>query len=250
MSTKQQQKVFESFLDKVSEFPFWIKEIIYIQLREEFEQAYLSEEELHAPIEESYQAYRPMLTFLGEQELANHTNLEDAPVYRFLQMTSENCSIAEITLRNFWTLENTAKIHLFCLQKEYLMKPTSPKVSATALYVAGRIKMGEYFRRIGLISTEELNTALRKQKEMEKNGKQVHFAEVLIKLGYITERETKAIIYIKDECKKRFIFNTAMIEKPDKIEKAQNVPLELKNLRRDIYELQTKLDKIKEIIEQ
>ena len=249
--TKKQQKIFEPFLEKVADFPFWIKEIIYIQIRDEFEQAYLSEADMTAPIDEAYQAYKPTLTYCGKQELQTYKSEEDPPIYRFLQQCAEGCSIAEITLRNFWTLESTAKIHLFCLQKEYVEKPTSAKVSATALYISGRIKMGEYFRRIGKISTDELNTAVRKQKELESQGKQTHFAEDLIQLGYVTEQETKAIIYLKDESKKRFIFNSSVIGNSS----GGSIPPtvvseELKELRRKVYELQTKLDKIRKITEE
>lgn len=248
--TKKQPKIFEPFLEKVSDFPFWIKEIIYTKIREEFEQAYLSEADMNAPLDEAYQAYKPMLTYYGEQELKTHKTEEDPPIYRFLQQCAEGCSIAEITLRNFWTLESTAKIHLFCLQKEYVMKPTSAKISATALYVSGRIKMGEYFRRIGKISTDELNTAVRKQKELEAQGKQAHFAEVLIQLGYITEQETKAIIYLKDECKKRFIFNASMLGRPNDEVAQTAIPEELRELRKQVYELQMKLNKIHQITEE
>lgn len=255
--------IFESFLDKVSEFPFWVKEIIYIKLREEFEQAYLSEADMHAPIEEAYQAYKPLLTYAGKKELAERNNQEDEAVYRFLKIAQEESSIAEITLRNFWTLENTAKVNVHCIQKEYVQKPTSPKVVATALYIAGRIKIGEYFKRIGKITIDELDVAIRKQKELESQGKQVHFAEVLISLGYITEQETKAVIYIKDECKKRFIFNANMLGKSSTTTEAKKVELnseyenasmnekgkaQLVLLRQEVYELQNKLRDIANII--
>lgn len=254
MSNKQ-QKIFEPFLEKVAEFPFWIKEIIYIKIREEFEQAYLSDADLNTPIEETYQAFTPKLTFCGEQELETHEREEDAPIYRFLQNCADGCSLAEITLRNFWTLESTAKIHLYCLQKEYVNKPTSAKISSTALYISGRIKMGEYFRRIGKISTDELNAAVKKQKELEAQGQQVHFAEVLIQLGYITEQETKAIIYLKDECKKRFIFNSnGMGRQTEESAHSSSSPSlvnsELKDLRKQVCDLRVKLDKIRKIADE
>lgn len=260
---KMTTKIFESFLEKVSEFPFWVKEIIYIKLREEFEQAYLSEADLHAPIEEAYQAYKPMLTYAGKKELADRSNSENEAVYRFLQIVQEDCSIAEITLRNFWTLENTAKANIYCIQKEYVQKPTSVKVLATAQFIAGRIKIGEYCRRIGKITVDQLDTAIRRQKELEGQGKQVHFAEVLIQLGYITEQETKAVIYIKDECKKRFIFNANMLGKSTTTTSAEKIELnsEFENskggeksaaqmilLRQEIFDLQSKLKEIERII--
>lgn len=246
----KETKVFEPFLDKVAEMPFWIKEIIYIKIREEFEDAYLSESDLHAPLEEAYQAYRPSLTYCGQEEVKLHGKNEDPPIYRFLEQCAEGSSLAEITLHNCWTLESTAKIHLYCLNKEYVDKPSSTKIAATAMYISGRIKIGEYFRRIGKISTEELNETVRKQKELEAKGKNVHFAEVLIKLGYVTERETKAILYLKDECKKRFVFSPEVLNNLKQgIKQRFAATSELRDLRKQLYELRLKLESIKKIIE-
>lgn len=261
------QKLFESFLDKISGFPFWVKEVVYIKLREEFESASLSEADLLTPIEEAFQAYVPIITFAGKEELTSRKNEEDDAVYRFLQFMQEEASVAEITLRNFWSLEKTAKILVYCFQKQYINKPTSRKVEATALFIAGRIKIGEYFKRIDKITVDQLDTAIRKQKELERQGKQVQFAEVMISLGYITERETKAVIYIKEECKKRFIFNANILGKSSQSTPAKTIQLnsEFENntssknkndknssqlilLRQEIYELQNKLRDIANII--
>lgn len=257
------QKLFETFLEKLSEFPFWVKEIIYIKLREEFEEAYLSEADMQAPIEDTFQAYVPLITYMGKQELAERNNQEDDAVYRFLQFIQDESSIAEITLRNFWTLEKTAKVAIYCIQKQYIQRPTSTRLEATALYISGKIKLGEYYRRMGKITVDQLDTAIRKQKELEKQGKQVQFAEVMISLGYVTERETKAIIYIKEECKKRFIFNANLLGKSSTSTPAKAIELnsEFENssktdkssaqlvlLRQEIYELQNKLKDIANII--
>lgn len=246
---KNENKVFEPFLEKVAEMPFWIKEIIYIKIREEFEEAYISEADLRAPLDEAYQAYRPVLTYRGKTELENREKDEDPPIYRFLQQCADGSSLAEITLHNFWTLESTSKIHLYCLQKEYVDKPTSAKISATALYISGRIKIGEYFRRIGKISTDELNATVRKQKELEANGQPAHFAQVLIQLGYVTEQETKAILYLKDECKKRFIFSPEVLSAAKQnINTSVAVSGEIKELRQKLNDANIKLDKIKRIV--
>lgn len=257
------KKLFETFLEKFSEFPFWVKEIVYIKLREEFEKAYLSEADLHAPLEDIFQAYVPLITFVGKQEFLEHNHQENEDVYRFLKLTEEESSIAEITLRNFWSLEKTAKLAIYCIQKQYIQRPTSQKVENVALFISGRIKIGEYYKRIGKITIDQLDMAIRKQKELEKQGKQVQFAEVMISLGYVTERETKAIIYIKEECKKRFIFNSNLLGKSSSSTPAKTIELntEFENasknegnssqlvlLRQEIYELQNKLKDIANII--
>ncbi len=254
-------KIFEAFLEKVLEFPFWVKETLYVKLREEFEQAHISEIDLKTPIEESYQLHIPLITFIGKKELEERINNEDERIYRFLQVAKEGCSIAEITMRNFWTLEDTAKINVLCIQKEYLAKPTSQRVLATALYMSGRIKLGDYFKRIGKITVEQIDTAIRRQKEMEAQGNQTQFAQILVSLGFISEDETKAVIYMKDECKKRFIFNANLLGKSAITESAEKIALhsEFENssknssaqlvlLRQEVYDLQKKLKEIASII--
>lgn len=251
-------KIFDTFLEKIAEFPFWVKEIIYIKLRDEFQNAYLAEAELNSPMEEIFQAYNPIITYKGKEELSERNFQEDEAVYRFLKFITEQSSIAEITLRNFWTLEKTAKIMVYCIQKEYIKKPSSLKIEALALYISGKIKTGEYFKRMGIISIDQLDTAIRKQKELEASGKQVRFAEIMISLGYVTEQETKAAIFLKEECKSRFIFNTNILGKSsnaisvntatEKTAKSEPNSSQLVLLRQEVYELQQKIRDIANII--
>lgn len=265
------KKLFESFLEKMSEFPFWVKEVVYIKLREEFEQAYLSEDDMHLPIEEAYQAFVPKITFTGEQELAGHNNEEDEAIYRFLQFTKEEASIAEITLRNFWTLEKAAKVTIYCIQKEYIKRFSSIKIEAMALFLAGKIKIGEYFKRVGKIDVDQLNDVIRTQQELEKKGKSIKFAELMIAKKYISEKETKAVIYIKEECKKRFIFNPALVSKAGQTsghvenattppgssntvtgnpeEERESLKLQVVSLKQECYKYQKKLKDIEDILE-
>ncbi len=253
------KKFFEAFIDKVLEFPFWVKEVLYIKLRDDFTDKKVSESDLHTPIEESYQLHIPLITFMGKKELEDRDHDEDEKVYRFLQGVAEGCSVAEITLRNFWTLQDTAKVNVYCIQKEYLNQPTSEKVLATALYMSGRIKMGDYYKRIGKISVDDINKALQRQKELTALGKNIPFAQILISMGLVTEDETKAIIYVKDESKKRFIFNSGMLGKSTTTD-SQRIDInangdgkdksaaQLVILRQEIYDLQNKLNQIANII--
>lgn len=259
------KKFFESFIDKILDFPFWVKEIIYVKIREDFERAFVSEEDLQSPSEESYQVFKPQLTFIGEKELETRENKEEENLYRFLEIANDGCSIAEITLRNFWTLEQTAKIHVYAMQKEYIKQSSSAKITATALYLSGKIKMGDYLKRIGKITIDQLDMALRRQHELKKEGKHMPIAEILVSMSLVSEKETKAIIYIKDECKKRFIFNANMLGKSKVSEsEAENVLQESKHLlaandvadsskqiamlRKENFELKNKLQEIMKII--
>ena len=84
-------------------------------------------------------------------------------------------------------------------------------------------------------------------------------------MNLVSEKETKAIIYIKDECKKRFIFNANMLGK-SKVSEGEDTnslpeskhPIsandvadsskQIAMLRKENFELQTKLQEIMKII--
>lgn len=252
------KKIFESFVDKVLDFPFWVKEVLYIKLREDFEAKSISESDLHTPIQDSYQLYAPLITLMGKAEIETRANGEDEMVYRFMQGVAEGCTIAEMTIKNFWTLSDTAKLHIHCIQREYVSKPATPKVLATALYMANRIKLGDYFRRIGRITVDDIDEALHRQKDMRAQGKNMQFADILVEMNLLSKEETNAIIYIKDESKKRFIFNANMLGKSttttdyqgqvtvagEGSDKSANLVL----LRQEIFELRNKLKQIASII--
>ena len=89
----------------------------------------------------------------------------------------------------------------------------------------------------------------------------------MVELGFVSERETKAVIYIKDECKKRFIFNANMLGKSSTSAPAApaielnseyentttrpdsgNNSSQLVLLRQEIFDLQKKLRDIAKII--
>lgn len=259
------KKFFESYIDKVLDFPFWVKEILYIKLREDFEKRFVSEDDLQSSSEESYQLFKPVLSFIGDKELSLRENGEDINVYRFLEMAKEECSVAEITLKNFWTLEQTAKVHVYAMQKEYIKQPVSAKITAMALYMSSKIKIGDYLKRIGKITIDQLDMTLRRQHELDKEDKHIPFARILVSLGIISEKETKAVLYIKEESKKRFIFDANMFGKNKSVDNeptgikavTENSPeksdlkdnsKQLANLRKEIYDLQTKLQDIAKII--
>lgn len=252
------QKIFESFIEKVMDFPFWVKEVIYMKLREDFESKKISETDLNTPIEESYQLHVPLITLIGKRELEERAREEDESIYRFLQCVNEGCSIAEITLKNFWTLQDAAKVNIQCLEKEYIAKPTSARILASGLYLSSRIRMGEYFKRIGRISEENIKKALLRQRELKAQGKSVPYAQVLISMGFVTDDETQAIINVKEESKKRFIFNSNMLGKSTTTEATEKVPAnsaldgkssaQLALLRQEIYNLQSKLNQIAAIL--
>ncbi len=209
----EKKNVFSNFLDKFLGFPLWIKEVLYLQMKEDLENYSLSAAHALLDKRDLYQYYEPTITYLGKKEVYSRTGDFSPNLYKFLNDASQGLNILEITLNNYWTLEETAVLNLQAIEKELVTTPATPNAKAMALYLAGKIRLGEYFKHIGKVDVDQLDIAIRKQKEMDQTGQRIGMATIMIELGYVTEEETKIVLYIKDESKKRFIFNADMIAK-------------------------------------
>ncbi|MDD3238075.1 MAG: hypothetical protein PHV37_08280 [Candidatus Gastranaerophilales bacterium] len=207
----EKKNLFVSFLDKFIDLPLWIKEALFLCLKQDLEKYSVAQKSVDKS--DLYQFYSPVLTYVGKKEISSHNDSHEPNVYKFLEGAAMGLNCLEITLNNYWTLEETALLNILCVEKEYVSPPSSKVANAMLLYFSGKIRFGEYFKRIGKINVDQLDSALRKQKELEENGQKMGMASVMIKLGLVTEEDTKNVLYVKDESKKRFIFNTDLLGK-------------------------------------
>lgn len=207
------KNIFLTFIDKFVSLPLWIKEVLYLQLRSDLDNYVLDSKQNELNKNDLYQYCLPNITYIGKKELASRDNDQPPNVYKFLEGAAQGLNIIEITLNNYWTLEETAILNIQCIEKEYVSAPPTTNTKTMALYLAGKIRLGEYFKRIGQVNVDQLDTAIRKQKELEAAGQKAGMATVMINLGLVTEADTKIVLYIKDESKKRFIFNTDILGK-------------------------------------
>ena len=88
-----------------------------------------------------------------------------------------------------------------------ISKPENPVVFAKIAYFAGKIRIGEYLKRIGLINVDQLETAMRIQKENEMANVKKGFASILVDLNLVTRNDTDKILLLKQESKRRFVLN-------------------------------------------
>lgn len=233
------------FLDKLLAFPLWVKQIIYLRLYQNLV-AYLSEDFISTKEEDVFHLYVPVLSFAGRTELSDRKGGLDNNIYNFLANAFEGLSILEISLNNFWTMEEIAKYFIFCLEQDYIKTPESPAVHATAGFIAGKFRTGEYFKRVGKIDVDQLEKTLIKQKEYESKGVPKKIAETMIELGYITEKDTSSLLIIKEESKKRFILDSGIV--PIEAENAPglivNNQQEMENLMAENAILKDRLNRI------
>lgn len=184
-------------MNKLSEFPDWIKETIYRQLGEE-----LSERETPAYI---FASYKPILTYKGKCEADFKTSSFDTNIYNILSYSDKNFSISEIMLNTYLSMEEVASYFLLCLDEGYFEIPDDSRILNIAGFIAGKYKTGEYFLKNGNLSETQLNTVINSSRNEENKNKK--FGQILIDYGFINKSQLNSIISIKNEAKKRFVLD-------------------------------------------
>lgn len=221
-------------------FPLWVKQIICLRLFQSLSES-LSEDFIQLKEENVFHIYSPMLTYLGRTELAEKKGGYDTNIYNFLTNVAENLNMLEISMNNFWTMEEVAKYFIFCLEQNYVKTPESVHVHAMAGFMAGKFRTGEYFKRVGKINVDQLEQTIIKQRELVQKGESAKMAEILISLGYITEKDTYSLMIMKEEAKKRFILDSSIIPK-----ETNNIPKDEKYYQDEIAKLTEQNKQLKE----
>ena len=90
-------------------------------------------------------------TELSERKCGLDTN-----IYNFMGNVSSGLNMLEISMNNFWTMEEVAKYFIFCLEQDYIKPPSSFYVTAMAGFMSGKYRTGEYFKRVGKIDVDQL----------------------------------------------------------------------------------------------
>ena len=197
---------FKLLMQKIVELPLWIKQIIYLELNEELKSSAAHSKLVSEKREDFLQIYTPQMTFLGEKELETRSRNFHSNTYKFLEGVSQKLNVVEIALNNGWSLAECAAFFIETLNAELLMPPKSSCIKGTALYISEKIRLGEYLVKLGKISIDQLDEALRTQKYIEKSvGDTTALGEILIKLGFVTKADTEGILFLKEESKKRYI---------------------------------------------
>ncbi|MBR1425453.1 hypothetical protein IJ579_07825 [bacterium] len=193
----------EKFLEKVSEFPVWIKEILYVYLAKDVDP--------DNNLSYVFATYKPALTYKGKCELDYKKSSFDSNIYNILEYCDKNASISEIALNTFMSMEEVAGYFLFGVDEGYIQLPDNSQILNIAGLLAGKFRVGEYFVQDGTISDEQLDSAIVNYEHRTKKNKK--FGQSLVEMGLISQKQLDAILSIKDEAKKRFILDHNEIPK-------------------------------------
>ncbi len=232
------------FLEKLLAFPLWVKQVIYLRLHQDLAMS-LSEDFINIKEEDIFHLYVPTLSFVGKTEMIERKAGYDNNVYNFLANIDEGLSILEIAMNNFWTLEEVAKYYILCLEQDYIKIPESLYIQTIAGFMSGKYRTGEYFKRVGKINVDQLEQTIIKQKEYAEQGNSCKMAEIMISLGFITEKDSHSLLIIKEEAKKRFILDSMIVPNDisDKF-KTEDCQSEINRLTEENNKLKDQLRKV------
>ena len=200
---------FKIFVTKILALPVWVKQIIHFQIRTDLKRTFKNQQVDVDPVY-LFQAYRPHITYNGKVELEKRNKGHEESMYTFLREAEAGKSIIDIALDCFLTLEEISKIYVVAVQNQYVAQPMSTVVQAQAEFYAGTIKTGELLMKVGRISIDQLDTALRRQKQLKDQGRNVYIAELITELGFIEKDAIISMLIMKEEAKKRLIFNVSL----------------------------------------
>lgn len=198
------QKFSELFINNIKNYPIWVKQIIAKELMQELKNG-LDDFMGLVQTDNLLQETVPKPTFKGKQEFESRAmNLSEA-YYVFLSDIAKSCSLFEITLKNAWAFMDTLKIFVRLYELDFLIVDGSNRTIniALALFITGKIRIGEFLKRIGKIDVVQLEQAIRYKKELESEGRRMKMASILIKRGLIDGKGIDSLLMLKDESKRR-----------------------------------------------
>ncbi len=199
------KNVFKFLINEIFSLPVWIKQIIYLELKQEFESSKIRSYFSSITKDKCFQLYIPKLTYAGRKEIEKKTGKFSNEIYDVLEGAFQELSILETAISNNWSLYECSKYFLDAVDNDLLINPTSPVMRGTALYMAGRIRLGEYFVKINKINMEQLDEALRNQKYIEDSlGNRPGLADILIDLGFLTKEDTEGILALKKDSENNY----------------------------------------------
>lgn len=231
-----QRNFLEKFLNKISNFPVWVKEIIYVNLSDQIDTG--------VDLSYTFSTYKPVLTYKGKCELDYKESNFDINIYNILDACDKNLSISEVALNTFMSLEEIAGYFLFGVDEGYLQIPDDSRILSIAGFLAGKYRTGEYFLESGAISQEQLDSAVNAYEQETKENKK--FGQSLISLGLISKKHLDMILKIKEEAKKRFILDHNEIPKlkEEYVKKSDEYEKQIEDLKSENKQLRMQIEKL------
>ena len=230
------REILTPFLNRISSFPSWIKEIIYNKLSEEIDN--------NENLSYVFATYKPVLTYKGKCENDFKKSGFDTNIYNILEAADKNQNISDIALNTYLSMEEIASYFLFCTDEGYFEIPDDSRILNIAGFIAGKYRTGEYFVNNGSLSESQLDTAVDNYQNNNKDNKK--FGQILIDCGLITKKQLDKLLAFKEEAKKRFILDYDEVPKikQEYSKDADHYTKQISDLKEENKLLKTKLEQL------
>jgi hypothetical protein len=206
LSAALQQTALERLQVQLEVMPLWLKQVLFIQLKEDLEGA-LSPDTMSLFTSKSVvQCWKPQLTRAGLQQ-AHNTQGNSLPqaVVHCLALAQQNMSVMNMALSSQWTLQQTCLVLNRAIEQDLVERPQLTLLDATVQYLAGDIRLGEYLVALGKLSPAQLEEAMMTQRYIKDAlGEHVLLGDVLIRLGLVSKQDSEAILFLKQACDKPY----------------------------------------------
>ena len=198
------QTLSELFLANFKNLPIWVKQVIAAELTNELKTKLEEFSEL-IDSKNLFQSMHLELTAKAKAEIIERSMNLSESYYIFLSDMLAGLSIFDSTIKNSWAFSDTAKIFCRLCELDYFEIPDFEQNTnvAVALFLAGRIRTGEFLNRIGKVSRTKIDQAIKYQQQRNEEGVHIKMASVLIKLGFISDKGLDSLLLLKDEAKRR-----------------------------------------------
>lgn len=192
----------------ILDLPFWVKQILYIELRNDIK-TYTDITKLDNKVKEDLvQSYVLTPSPLGKIYIQRRTTAFTPPQNinpnhkALLKSLGLRKTIIEICQENRWSLIQCSQIIVECIENGLVEPISNNNISNIVYYISGRIRLGEYLLRNNKLSLDQVDKALYTQKEItEQVGKKTRIGELLVNLGYINESDKEEILNLKENSK-------------------------------------------------
>lgn len=227
-----QRNFLDKFLDKILNFPSWVKEIIYVKLKNDITP--------ESDLAYTFATFKPALSDKGKCELNTKQSGFDLNIYNIFEYCDKGASISDITLNTYLSMEEIANYFLFAVDEGYIQIPDNSQILNIAGFLAGKFRTGEYFMQDGVISEQQLDDAvINYEHRAKKHNKK--FGQSLIELGLISQKQLDILLKIKEEAQKRFILDHNEVPK---ITAAKDYETIIQNLRQENQQLKTRINEL------
>ncbi len=244
------KNIFDLYLEKLIKLPLWVKQVIYVKLKEDM-QKHKCLEFLDKSSNDMFSLYVPVLTFEGKSELLDRTNGLDANFYNFLDLCDKDYSILEISLSMYLTMEEAAKYFMFCVEQKFLEVPKSDEAYAMAGFISGKLKTGEYLHKNKTLTFPQVQKALDEQKRLDAlGGKHLRLVEVLDTMDFVKEDDLNIIFLLQEEARKRFILDYNTVPSGQRIFNGEKdkAGAEIENLQNENKKLKQRLAQLLQLV--